>query len=85
MRDGVRLAGADLAAGEPGSDPVPADPRVHPVPQARPHRRRDRAAHPYFAGHGYAGVRVDLRGSGESDGVLHGRVPADRSRTTPRT
>jgi hypothetical protein len=26
--------------------------------------------HPYFAGHGYASIRVDLRGSGNSDGVL---------------
>ena len=26
--------------------------------------------HPYVAGHGYACVRVDLRGSGDSDGVL---------------
>ena len=26
--------------------------------------------HPYFAGHGYAAIRVDMRGSGESDGVL---------------
>ena len=24
----------------------------------------------WFAGHGYAGVRVDIRGSGESDGLL---------------
>src|SRR5262249_2469651 len=26
--------------------------------------------HPYLAGHGYAGVRVDLRGCGESSGLL---------------
>ena len=26
--------------------------------------------HPYFAGHGYAAVRVDIRGSGELDGLL---------------
>ena len=26
--------------------------------------------HAYFAGHGYAAVRLDLRGSGDSDGVL---------------
>jgi hypothetical protein len=26
--------------------------------------------HHYFAGHGYAAVRVDLRGSGDSDGLL---------------
>ena len=26
--------------------------------------------HGYFAGHGYAAIRVDMRGSGESDGLL---------------
>ena len=31
---------------------------------------RDAGMHPYFAGHGYAAVRVDLRGSGDSDGIL---------------
>ena len=53
-----------------------------------PYRKRDGTAardetmHPYFAGHGYAAVRVDMRGSGDSDGVLLRRVPARRSRTT---
>ena len=31
---------------------------------------RDAPMHHYFAGHGYASVRVDMRGSGDSDGVL---------------
>ncbi|MGF1452110.1 MAG: CocE/NonD family hydrolase, partial [Opitutales bacterium] len=31
---------------------------------------RDAANHRYFAGHGYACVRVDMRGSGDSEGVL---------------
>ena len=31
---------------------------------------RDRQMHAYFAGHGYAAVRVDMRGSGDSDGML---------------
>ena len=41
-----------------------------------PYRKGDATAiddsvrHPYFAGHGYAGVRVDIRGSGDSEGVL---------------
>ena len=41
-----------------------------------PYRRRDgtvlrdRQMHAYFAGHGYAAVRVDMRGSGDSDGLL---------------
>jgi putative CocE/NonD family hydrolase len=31
---------------------------------------QDYAVHKYFAGHGYVSVRVDMRGSGESDGLL---------------
>ena len=31
---------------------------------------RDQLTHPYFAGHGYACLRVDMRGCGESDGLL---------------
>ncbi len=31
---------------------------------------RDALTHPYLAGHGYAGVRVDIRGCGESGGLL---------------
>jgi putative CocE/NonD family hydrolase len=30
----------------------------------------DASRHAYFAGHGYACVRVDMRGAGESDGIL---------------
>ncbi|MGM0583419.1 MAG: CocE/NonD family hydrolase [Pseudomonadota bacterium] len=32
--------------------------------------RRDEATHKYLAGHGYVCVRLDIRGSGESEGVL---------------
>lgn len=58
---------------------LPDDAHQHPVPailEYIPYRKRDIKAyrdsitHPYFAGHGYAGVRVDLRGSGDSEGVL---------------
>ena len=31
---------------------------------------QDYAVHKYFAGYGYMSVRVDMRGSGESDGLL---------------
>ena len=33
-------------------------------------RGRDEPMHRYFAGHGYAAVRVDIRGSGDSEGIL---------------
>ncbi|XKE45928.1 CocE/NonD family hydrolase [Halomonas organivorans] len=70
MADGTRLAARIWR-------PVDAD--QHPVPailEYLPYRKRDLTAardvqsHPYWAGHGYAGVRVDIRGTGESDGVL---------------
>ncbi|WP_258934565.1 CocE/NonD family hydrolase [Nesterenkonia pannonica] len=46
------------------------------IVEAIPYRKRDMTAerdsvhHPYMAGHGYACLRVDLRGSGDSEGVL---------------
>jgi putative CocE/NonD family hydrolase len=51
----------------------------HPVPailEYLPYRKRDFTAlrdtpmHRYFAGHGYASVRIDMRGSGDSDGLM---------------
>lgn len=42
-----------------------------------PYRKRDGTAirdaltHPWFAGHGYACIRVDMRGNGESQGLMH--------------
>ena len=68
LADGTRLS-ARIWRPESGT-PVPA------VLEFIPYRLRDLTAirdsvhHPYLAGHGIAGVRVDLRGSGDSDGVL---------------
>ncbi len=70
LADGTRLAARIWR---------PVDAERHPVPailEYLPYRKRDLTAerdvqsHPYWAGHGYAGVRVDIRGTGESDGVL---------------
>ena len=58
---------------------IPQDAEANPVPallEYLPYRKRDmtRAGdepkHHYFAGHGYASVRVDLRGAGDSYGVM---------------
>ncbi len=35
-------------------------------------RARDQGMHGYLAGHGYACVRLDMRGMGDSGGILHG-------------
>ena len=42
-----------------------------PIARTTAPRSRDASVHPYFAGHGYACVRVDMRGSGDSDGILY--------------
>ncbi|WP_353981339.1 CocE/NonD family hydrolase [Salinicola endophyticus] len=86
LADGTRLAAriwlpegaigtpVEGAIGTPGEDaeatPVPA------ILEYLPYRKRDGTAvrdeltHPWLAGHGYACVRVDMRGNGESDGLM---------------
>ncbi len=70
ISDGVRLAARIWRPVGSEEAPVPA------VLEFIPYRRRDLTAqrdsvhHPYMAGHGYACARVDLRGSGDSEGVL---------------
>ena len=58
---------------------LPVDAERSPVPailEYIPYRKNDGTAsgdarrHPYVAGHGYASVRVDMRGSGDSTGLL---------------
>ena len=69
-RDGTRLAARVWLPADAEADPVPG------ILEAVPYRlsdgmvTRDVLIHPYWAARGYACVRVDLRGSGESDGVL---------------
>ena len=70
MPDGTRLAARAW---------MPADAQTVPVPailEYLPYRKRDQTAprdevnHQWFAENGYAGIRVDIRGTGESDGLL---------------
>ncbi|MFJ4879287.1 CocE/NonD family hydrolase [Streptomyces sp. NPDC088745] len=69
-RDGTRLSARVWRPVSSDTEPVPG------VLEYIPYRKRDLSAvrdsihHPYLAGHGYACVRVDLRGTGESEGVL---------------
>jgi putative CocE/NonD family hydrolase len=70
MPDGARLAARIWLPDDATAQKVPA------ILEYLPYRRRDGTAvrdyltHPYFAGHGYACVRVDMRGTGDSDGVM---------------
>ncbi|ONM48816.1 CocE/NonD family hydrolase [Nocardia donostiensis] len=68
MPDGARLA---ARVWRPVTDePLPAVFEYIPYRKRDLTRARDALNHPYLAGHGYVSVRVDLRGSGDSDGVL---------------
>ncbi len=70
LADGCRLAARIWLPEDAENAPVPAILEYLPYRKNDLTAERDALAHPYFAGHGYAGVRVDMRGSGESDGVL---------------
>jgi predicted acyl esterase len=68
LHDGTRLA-ARLWLPE-SATPAPAVIEYIPYGKRVGTRERDEAMHAWFAAHGLAALRVDLRGSGESDGVL---------------
>ena len=68
MPDGTRLA-ARLWLPE-GAGPVPAILEAIPYRKRDMVRARDERTHPVFARHGYASLRLDMRGSGDSEGVM---------------
>jgi putative CocE/NonD family hydrolase len=70
LKDGTRLAARIWLPQDAERDPVPALLEYLPYRKRDGTFERDALTHPYLAGHGYAAVRVDIRGSGESDGVL---------------
>ena len=70
LKDGTRLAARIWLPADAEADPVPALLEYLPYRKRDGTHERDALTHPYLAGHGYASVRVDIRGSGESEGVL---------------
>lgn len=70
MPDGARLAARLWLPENPDSLPVPAILEYLPYRKSDMTVLRDMVHHRWFAGQGYACLRVDLRGSGDSDGVL---------------
>lgn len=70
LSDGTRLCARIWLPEDAERRPVPA------ILEYLPYRKDDVTAaddaryHPYFAARGYAAIRVDIRGSGDSDGVL---------------
>ncbi len=68
MPDGVGLS---ARAWLPSGGPAPAILEYIPYRKRDLTRVRDEGNHPYFAARGYACLRVDMRGSGDSEGVMH--------------
>ena len=72
LADGCRLSARLWRAVGAGTEVL----RVPAVLEYIPYRKRDgtlprdELMHPYVAGHGYACVRVDMRGTGDSDGLM---------------
>ncbi len=70
LSDGCKL-GARLSLPDGALEaPVPAILEYIPYRKRDGTRGRDEPMHGYYAVHGYAAIRVDMRGSGESDGHL---------------
>ena len=70
MSDGCKLAARIWLPVDADASPVPAILEYIPYRKRDGTAERDSMTHPHTAGHGYACVRVDMRGSGESDGLL---------------
>ncbi|MCH2164197.1 MAG: CocE/NonD family hydrolase [Marinovum sp.] len=68
LPDGTRLS---ARLWRPVSDmPVPLILEFLPYRKRDGTIARDEMMHPWYAGHGYAALRVDMRGSGDSEGLL---------------
>ena len=70
MPDGCRLAARLWIPQDAERRPVPVVLEYIPYGKRAGTRERDEPMHRWFAGHGIAAARVDVRGSGDSDGWL---------------
>jgi uncharacterized protein len=70
LSDGTRLAARIWMPEDAAEDPVPAILEYLPYRKTDGTAVRDAKRQPYLAGFGYAAVRVDMRGTGESGGIL---------------
>jgi uncharacterized protein len=70
MSDGVKLAARMFIPVDAEKDPVPALLEYLPYRKRDGTHVRDALTHPYLAGHGYASIRVDMRGNGDSEGLM---------------
>ncbi|MEY9790326.1 putative CocE/NonD family hydrolase [Sinorhizobium fredii] len=72
LSDGTRLAARIWMPEGTEQNPVPAVLEYLPYRKRDGTCARDESTYPVFAAAGIAGVRVDIRGSGESEGVIDG-------------
>jgi uncharacterized protein len=70
MPDGCRLSARVWMPDDADRNPVPAVLEYIPYRKRDGTLPRDEMMHPYVAGHGYACVRVDMRGNGDSEGLM---------------
>jgi putative CocE/NonD family hydrolase len=70
LSDGCRLSARVWMPNDTEALPVPAILEYIPYRKRDGTTPRDELMHPYVAGHGYACVRVDMRGSGDSAGLM---------------
>jgi putative CocE/NonD family hydrolase len=70
LPDGTRLAARIWMPVDAEKKPVPVILEYLPYRKRDGTHVRDALTHPYIAGHGYACVRVDMRGNGDSDGLM---------------
>lgn len=72
LSDGVKLSARLWLPKLKDNEKLPAILEYIPYRKTDGTRARDEPMHGYFSGHGYNVIRVDMRGSGESDGLLKG-------------
>ena len=70
LSDRTRLSARIWRPVDSEGEPVPAILEYLPYRKRDGTCARDALTHPYFARRGYACIRVDLRGNGDSDGVM---------------
>ena len=70
MPDGTRLAARLWLPDGARDNPVPCILEYIPYRRRDRTRMRDESMHPHFADAGYASIRVDQRGSGDSEGLM---------------
>ena len=70
LSDGCRLSARVWRPVDAEADPVPVILEYLPYRKRDGTCARDALTHPYFAQRGYACVRVDMRGNGDSEGLM---------------